>query len=121
MLCGNPYKDANRVRNAARNREVPGDKWKSFPIRKKMYKTGELPCTVPGVLIYIYYFLDKSTNRKQCHKEFQVLCGKDTRKILKLVNTRWLSLCLNRLLDMWQPLERYTAGYVRTVVEILRQ
>ena len=70
---------------------------------------GELPCPVSDVLIDIYYFLDKSANRKQRLKEFQGLCGKDARKILKLVNTRWLSLglCLNRLLEMWEPLERY--------------
>ena len=27
------------MRNAARNREVPGDQWKLFPLRKIMYKT----------------------------------------------------------------------------------
>ena len=66
----------------------------------------ELPCSVSDVLIDIYYFLDKSANRKQKLKEFQGLYGDSTRKILKLVNTRWLSLgqCLNRLLDMWDPL-----------------
>ena len=37
-----PYKDSNRVRNAAKNMEVPGDEWKSFPLRRIMYKTGKV-------------------------------------------------------------------------------
>jgi hypothetical protein len=69
----------------------------------------ELPCAVVDTLIDIYYYLDKSSNRKQNLQDFQTLHGKDTRKILKLVNTRWLSLqqCLERLLDMWEPLQEY--------------
>jgi len=35
-----PYKAGSmRMRNAARLREVPMDTWKSFPIRRIMYKT----------------------------------------------------------------------------------
>ena len=68
-----------------------------------------LPCPVSDVLIDIYFYLDKSANRKQNLKELQVFQGKETRKLLKLVNTRWLSLgqCLNRLLEMWEPLEAF--------------
>lgn len=59
----------------------------------------ELPCLVSDVLIDIYYYLDKSANRKQNLKQFQGLYGTETKKTLQLVNTRWLSLeqCLNRL------------------------
>ena len=46
-----PYKDANRVRNAARNREVPGDQGKSFPLRKIMYKTGKFVSLFSGIFI----------------------------------------------------------------------
>jgi hypothetical protein len=49
-----------------------------------------LPCPVSDVLIDMFFYLDKSANRKQQLKEFQGLYGDDTRKILKLVNTRWL-------------------------------
>ena len=69
----------------------------------------ELPCSASDVIIDIYYYLDKSANRKQNLKQFQCLYGKDTQKILQLVNTRWLSLgqCLNSILEMWTPLKSY--------------
>ncbi|XP_076356737.1 uncharacterized protein LOC143249988 [Tachypleus tridentatus] len=69
----------------------------------------ELPCSVSDILIDDYYFLDKSASRKQHFKEFQGLYDKETRKILQLVNTRWLLLgvCLNRILDMWKSLKKY--------------
>ena len=39
-----PYKDTKRIRNAAKDMEVPSDHWKSFPLKKVMYKTGKPFC-----------------------------------------------------------------------------
>lgn len=59
--------------------------------------------------IYMYYHLEKSSKPKQTLKEFQVLCNVDTKKIIKHVSTRWLSLgqCLSRLMTRWEPLSSF--------------
>ena len=69
----------------------------------------ELPLDLHDVLTKIWYYLDKSSNRHQDLKKFQVLCDVSTHKILKHVSTRWLSLglCLTRLLEQWGPLRKY--------------
>ena len=50
--------------DAARNREVPGDQGKSFPLRKIMYKTGKFVSLFSGNFIdskgTLFYFWKKS-------------------------------------------------------------
>lgn len=59
----------------------------------------ELSVNIEDMLISIFYYLDKSSKRKGLLKDLQRLCNTETRKILKCVSTRWLSLneCNNRL------------------------
>lgn len=65
-----------------------------------------LPVAVDELLTDIFYYLEKSKKRKQSLQQFQQLCDVDTKKILKHVCTRWLSLgpCLERLTENWIPL-----------------
>jgi len=60
-----------------------------------------LPLSVEDLLIDLYHYLDKSSKRIQTLREFQELCNIETRKILRHVCTRWLSvgICLKRVLD----------------------
>ncbi|KAJ8032743.1 Zinc finger MYM-type protein 6 [Holothuria leucospilota] len=69
----------------------------------------ELLLNVEEFLIDIYYYLDKSAKRKQELQAFQTLCGLESRKILKHVSTRWLSLGLSvkRVLEQWNALKDY--------------
>ncbi len=66
----------------------------------------QLSVKIEDVLITIYYYLDKSSKRKSCLRDIQIMCDAEVRKILKLSSTRWLSLgqCVNRLLQQWDPL-----------------
>lgn len=68
-----------------------------------------LQMNVDEILVDIYYYLDKSSKRKDRLKEFQKLCDTDVKKVLKHVCTRWLSLgvCLKRLVDLWEPLVKF--------------
>jgi hypothetical protein len=65
-----------------------------------------LDVRVDELLIDIYYYLDKSSKRKQELKRLQVLCDVETHKILKHVSVRWLSIgvCLDRLIEQWPAL-----------------
>lgn len=67
----------------------------------------KIPLPVEDILIKIFYYLDKSSKRHQNLKDIQVLCGKETHKILKHVATRWLSLgtCLARFVEQWDALK----------------
>ncbi|KAK6178212.1 hypothetical protein SNE40_013022 [Patella caerulea] len=58
-----------------------------------------LNCDVKSLLIDIYYYLEKSSKRKQTLKSYQEQFSLPNRKIIKHVATRWLSLgkCLTRL------------------------
>ena len=71
-----------------------------------------LPLSVKDLLIVLYYYLDKSSKRIQTLCEFQELCNIETRKILKRVCTRWLSvgICLERVLGRWEPLMLLSAA-----------
>lgn len=64
------------------------------------------PTKLDQLLIDIYFFLDKSSKRVARLRELQETLGTETHKILKHVNTRWLSLgpCISRLLEQWEPL-----------------
>ena len=66
----------------------------------------QLPVSVEDLLVDVFYYLDKSSKRKQELKHFQELCGVEMRKIVKHVSTRWLSLgkCIDRLLQQWPAL-----------------
>ena len=69
----------------------------------------QLPVSVEDLLVDVFYYLDKSSKRKQELKHFQELCGVEMRKIVKHVSTRWLSLgkCIDRLLQQWPALTQY--------------
>lgn len=65
-----------------------------------------LSLNVDELLVDIFYYLQKSVKRKEKLKLFQQLHNSETKKILKHVCSRWLSLgkCLERLLSQWDPL-----------------
>ncbi len=67
----------------------------------------KLAIKIDELLIDIYYYLDKSSSRQVELQKCQELCNSEERKILKHVNTRWLSqgTCVNRLLRQWEPLQ----------------
>ena len=69
----------------------------------------QLPVSVEDLLVDVFYYLDKSSKRKQELKHFQELYGVEMRKIVKHVSTRWLSLgkCIERLLQQWPALTNY--------------
>lgn len=64
---------------------------------------------VEHFFVELYYFLDKSSKRKNCFKLCQELCGTKLHKILKHVSVRWLSLldAVNRVLEQWTALEHF--------------
>jgi hypothetical protein len=68
-----------------------------------------LKTSVEDALIIMYYYLDKSSNRKRHLQDLQLEHGTKPHKILKLVNTRWLSLnqCLQRMVEQWDPLREF--------------
>lgn len=71
--------------------------------------TKKLSINVEDLIISIYYYFDKSCKRKVELKEFEDFCGVESRKILKHVSTRWLSLgkTLNRLLQQYPAIKSY--------------
>lgn len=64
-----------------------------------------LPVNVDEILD-VFYYLEKSSKRKDKLKAFQSLHDIEANKILKHVCARWLSLgrSLKRLAEQWQPL-----------------
>ncbi|XP_063216897.1 uncharacterized protein LOC134527858 isoform X1 [Bacillus rossius redtenbacheri] len=79
--------------------------------------TDNLPLNVEEALTDIFYYLEKSGKRKDCLKKFQNLHGCETRKILKHVCTKWLSLgkSLTRLVEQWDPLLSFFKDQVKCV------
>lgn len=73
---------------------------------------GQLSVDVEGLLIDVYYYMEKSTKRDQELKKCQVLCDVTTHKVLKHVSTRWLSLgtCIDRLLEQMPALQQYVVN-----------
>lgn len=71
--------------------------------------TAALPIKIDEILVDIFYYLNKSSKRKESLKHFQELHNKEAQKILKHVCTRWLSLgrSLSRLVNQWEPLLSY--------------
>jgi len=70
-----------------------------------------LSMEVDEFLIDMYYYLDKSSSRKQHFEQFQKLHDTDMHKILKHVSVRWLSIgiCLTWLLEQWPALKDFFA------------
>lgn len=68
-----------------------------------------LPVKVEEYIIDVYYYLEKSSKRKEKLQKFQELFDVETRKILKHVSTRWLSLgrSLARIVQQWDPLTSF--------------
>ena len=68
-----------------------------------------LPVDVENPLIDIFYYLDKSSKRKQALIEVQERLKLPVQKIIKHVPTRWLSLgkCLDRLVGQYDALVTY--------------
>ena len=66
----------------------------------------QLPVRVDDLLVDVYFYLEKSSKRKQEFKDFQKKAGVPLHKVLKHVSTRWLSLghCIERLLEQWNAL-----------------
>ncbi len=60
-------------------------------------------------MIDIFYYFDKSTKRKAELNEYCIFCSVEYRKILKHVNTRWLSLekVVMRTLQEYSALRSY--------------
>ncbi|KAM9342341.1 uncharacterized protein KZ484_015018 [Pholidichthys leucotaenia] len=69
----------------------------------------QLPVKLDDLLVDVFYYLEKSSKRKQALKAFQEEEGVPQSKILKHVSTRWLSLehCLDRLLQQWTALTKF--------------
>ena len=65
-----------------------------------------LPLDVGQLLIDLYYYLDKSSKRQHSFKKWQLLHELKEQKIIKHVNTRWLSIqkCLPRVIESWDAL-----------------
>ena len=76
----------------------------------------DLPVQIDELLIDIFYYIDKSSNRLQNVKTFQALCNTEVHKILKHAPTRWLSLaqCTERLLEQWEPLQQSFSSETRS-------
>ena len=68
-----------------------------------------LSIKVDELLIDVYYYLEKSSNRLQKLEKFQKLHSVEVHKILKHVSVCWLSigLCVNRLLEQWPALNKF--------------
>lgn len=52
----------------------------------------QLPVSVEDLLVDIFFYLQKSSKRKQQLQEIQKLCGVAVKKIVKHVSTRWLTM-----------------------------
>ena len=64
---------------------------------------------VDDCIVDIFYYMAKSSKRKQEYKEYLKLCDLPLLKILKHVSTRWLSLgpCIERLTLQYDALKLY--------------
>lgn len=81
-----------------------------------------LPVNVDEALVDAYYYLEKSSKRKDKLRAFQCLHDVECKKILKHINTRWLSLgrSLKRLVEQWQPLLSFFHSEVKTSSQLLK-
>lgn len=72
----------------------------------------ELPVSIEGILIDIFYYFKHSNKRKNEFDKFQLLFGNETKRVLKHCSTRWLSLliCLQRIVELWTPLRHFMSA-----------
>lgn len=77
--------------------------------------SSKLPISVDVILVDIYYYFHHSSKRRKVFEEFQLLFDDDVKQILKHCATRWLSLtvCLQRIVDLWLPLRHYMSSELR--------
>ena len=61
---------------------------------------------VEDLVTDVYYYLHRSSKRQQNLYGFQEIYNDETRKVIKHVSTRWLSVtrCVERLLRIWDAL-----------------
>ena len=64
---------------------------------------------VEEICVDVFYYFDHSTKRKGELADFSHFCNTESRKMLKYVSTRWLSLqtSVERILKQYQPLCSY--------------
>lgn len=64
---------------------------------------------VEDMCVDLYYYFDKSTKRKSNLKTFCLFCDVEYHKVVKHVNTRWLSLerAVERILSLFDGLKSY--------------
>jgi hypothetical protein len=69
----------------------------------------DMNVTVEDALVKIYFYIDKSSKRKEHVETLQIEEGMKSHKILKLAQTRWLSLedCTRRLVAKWDALFKF--------------
>ncbi|XP_048240522.1 uncharacterized protein LOC125373470 [Haliotis rufescens] len=65
------------------------------------------------MLIEIHFHFHLSTKRTELYKSFQEFCDVEPDRILKHVQTRWLSLerCVKRTLEQWPALKSYFTSH----------
>ncbi|XP_076811997.1 uncharacterized protein LOC143458967 isoform X2 [Clavelina lepadiformis] len=83
---------------------------------KKLSKTAE------QLVQDIYNYFKNSSSRQESLKEFQHFCKTEPHKMLKMCQTRWLSLqmCTSRIVEQWKPLQLFfTAPYLRASFEFM--
>lgn len=68
-----------------------------------------IPSAVEHLVRDIYSFFSHSSKRQNQFREFQEYFDVKQHKILKIANTRWLSLeaAVQRILEQWQPLKHF--------------
>lgn len=78
-----------------------------------------LPINIDEILVDIYYYFYHSSKRTQDFITFQLLYDPVFKNILKHCPTRWLSMtiCLQRLLDLWKPLKEYFANEIEVLTK----
>ncbi|XP_063216685.1 uncharacterized protein LOC134527707 [Bacillus rossius redtenbacheri] len=69
--------------------------------------SSHLLVNVENFLVQLFYYLEKSSKRKNTLKVYQEICGMKSHKIFKYVSTRWLSLldCITRVVEQWEALQ----------------
>lgn len=69
--------------------------------------SSNLSVNVEEFLVQLFYYLEKSSKRKNTLKVYQEVCDLKFHKILKYASTRWLSLLdsVARVLEQWEALE----------------
>ena len=69
----------------------------------------QLPKDIEKFFLDIYYFMEKSSDRLQQFKSYQLSCGTPVTAVVKHCPTRWLSLgkMCAWVLEQWEPLKKF--------------